>query len=98
MGLYDRLQVFTPTGVNYLNLVINGDERNSFKHYFKPGFDPKLGICDTDQLVGEWTMLFEGFPEEKLKFRIMDEFLPHSEIHYGDCFNEPMTLPHFVEP
>ena len=98
MGLQDRLQVFTPTGINYLNLEINGNERDSFKHYFKPGYDRSMGICFKEQIVGEWIMLFEGFPEEKLKFQVMDEYLPYSEELFVDCEQQPMTLPDIVKP
>ena len=53
----------------------------------------QLEICDKEQLIGEWTILFAGQPDERLKFTVVDEILPHSEIYYegcgdsGDCFH-----------
>jgi len=93
MGLEDVLIFYTPSGQAYLPIPIDGDKKSSFKHYFRPMLSLKHGICDKEQLIGEWTVAFQGSPENKLKFNVMEEILPHSEEYYVDCNREGMQMP-----
>jgi len=96
MGLKDSVQIFTPEGKRYLVLPFDGSEKNVVKKYFRPSLSLQLEICDKEQLIGEWTILFAGQPDERLKFTVVDEILPHSEIYYegcGDAIELPMIDP-----
>ena len=40
------------------------------------------GLCNIDQLVGNWELRFEGTNYESIKFKVLDEILPGSERNY----------------
>ena len=97
MGLQDYVQFYTPNGILYLNLEIDGDEKSSFKHYFRPSLQKGIsldegGICEKEDLVGKWTVMFRGLPEDRLHFEIMDEILPYSEEYYAGCNEDPYEV------
>ena len=92
MGLKDSIQVFTPNEVGYFELAFDGDEKTSFKHYFRPSLQKSLDLCEKEDLIGEWTILFAGLPEDKLHFEIVGEILPGSESYYEDCNRESQVL------
>ena len=93
MGLKDNLQFFTPKGILYLSIPFDGNEKSSFKHYFRPQLMKSLGICERDDLIGKWTALFQGLPNEKLHFEVMSEVLPHSDEYYITCEQTPIEFP-----
>ena len=95
MGLKDSVDFYTPGGIRYISVSFDGDEKSSMKHYFRPQLLLSLDLCDKDQLVGEWSVVFRGNPDERLKFRIIDEFLPLSEQHYESCGEAMQFAPGF---
>ena len=40
------------------------------------------GFCTSDSLVGEWEVIFDGTPFEKLKFKIIDKMIPGMENQF----------------
>ena len=93
IGLKDSIQFFTPKGVLYLSIPFDGNEKTSFKHYFRPSLLKSLDICDKEDVVGKWTALFAGLPNEKLYFEVVGETLPHSEEYYKNCNTDPIEIP-----
>tara|TARA_B110000014_G_C20029049_1_gene534298 strand:- start:109 stop:675 length:567 start_codon:yes stop_codon:yes gene_type:complete len=85
MGLKDSLKFFTPNGILYLDLPFDGNEKSSFKHYFKPSLLRSINLCDKNELIGKWTINFAGTPNDKIYFQVTDEILPKSEEYYVDC-------------
>ena len=56
-------------------------------------------LCNKEQLIGEWTVLFATIPADRLYFQIMDETLPHSEEHYVGCLEESTEIPgQYIQP
>jgi hypothetical protein len=103
MGLKDAVQFFTPGGKLFLNLEFDGDKKSGFKHYFKPSLMKALpgqrdaNLCEKEDLIGQWTVIFRGLPDEKLYFEIMEETLPYSENYYLGCNENPLQVPQ-IEP
>ena len=103
MGLKDSVQFFTPGGKLYLDLKFDGDKNSGLKHYFKPALmralpnDRTANLCDKEELIGQWTVMFRGLPDEKLHFEVMNEILPHSETYYVSCNENPVQIPQ-MEP
>ena len=86
-GLQDSVKFFTPGGISYLDLKFDGDEKSSVKHYFRPALAKSFdrsggGLCDKEQLIGEWTVMFEGFEMSKLYFEILPDILPNQEHQF----------------
>ena len=88
----DSVQVYAPNGKGYLSLDFDGNEKSSMKHYFKPGLLKSLDLCDKEKLVGEWTIIFAGLPNEKLHFNVTEEILPGQEEYYITCSTETIQF------
>jgi hypothetical protein len=98
MGLKDAVNFYTPEGILFIQYPFDGNEKTNFKHYWKPSLSKQLGICDKEQIVGEWTVLFVGLPNEKLHFQVMNEILPGSEEYYVTCNEKALQMPIMNDP
>jgi len=58
----------------------------------------RLDICDVEQIVGEWTVLFAGLPDEKLHFEVTNEILPGHEQYYVACNEQALEMPLMTDP
>ena len=79
------VQFFTPGGTLYNEMGFNGENRDFQKKYFKPGLLKSKNLCEKEQLVGTWTVMFEGYEEFKLYFQMMPDILPNQESHFVEC-------------
>tara|TARA_Y100000590_G_scaffold248859_1_gene279624 strand:- start:4619 stop:5149 length:531 start_codon:yes stop_codon:yes gene_type:complete len=77
--------VLTPDGKNYLRWGFDGIERDFQKKYFKPQLLKAKNLCDRDQLVGQWTAMFEGYDMATLNFELVDQTLPNMEWQFEEC-------------
>ena len=69
-----------PNGTTkYIVIPFDGTQKSGFNQYFKPSISKARHICNTDDLVGEWTIVFQGTDYQPLKFTILNETVP-SEI------------------
>ena len=75
----------TPTGIIYDEWGFNGMERESQKKYFKPQLLKSKNICEKEKLIGEWTVMFKGYEEQKIYFEITPDILPNTEHQFEDC-------------
>ena len=98
MGLKDAVSFYTPEGILFVQYPFDGNEKTNFKHYWKPSLSKRLDICDVEQLVGEWTVLFAGLPDEKLHFQVTNEILPGFEEYYVTCNEQALEMPLMTDP
>jgi len=98
MGLKDAVNFYTPEGILVIQYPFDGNEKTNFKHYWQPSLNKQLGICDVEQLMGEWTALFAGLPDEKLHFQVTDETLPGHEEYYVTCNEKALQVPMMTDP
>jgi len=98
MGLKDAVNFYTPEGNLFIQYEFDGNEKSNFKHYWKPSLNKRLDICDVEQLMGEWTVLFAGLPDEKLHFQVTNEILPGSEEYYVTCNEKALEIPLMPDP
>ena len=75
----------TPENIIYDEWGFNGLERESQKKYFKPQLLKGKNLCEKDDLVGEWTVMFKGYDMAKLNFEMLPEVLPNQENQYLGC-------------
>ena len=66
----------------YITIPFDGSEKFTFNQYFKPALSPAAKICTKDQLLGNWTVVFQGTDYQNLKFEIIDEYIPGEEKYY----------------
>ena len=79
------VQFFTPGGILYDEMGFNGENRDFQKKYFKPGLLKSKNLCEREDLVGTWTVMFRGYEEAKLYFQMMPDILPNQESHFVEC-------------
>ena len=60
------IQFFTPGGILYDEMGFNGENRDFQKKYFKPSLIKSKNLCEKEQLVGTWTVMFKGYEQAKL--------------------------------
>ena len=75
----------TPGNIIYDEWGFNGNERESQKKYFKPQLLKGKNLCEKEDLVGEWTVVFKGYEMSKLYFEILADTLPNQEWQFEKC-------------
>ena len=75
----------TPTGIIYDEWGFNGMERESQKKYFKPQLLKSKQICEKEKLIGQWSVMFKGYEEQKIYFEMTPDILPKMEYQFEDC-------------
>ena len=94
MNLKTQVLFYTPSGKQFYEISIDGERNSGFKQYFKPQLLMNRGLCDVSELTGEWTIMFENNPFEKLHFEMTGEYLPGMEQYYDpNTCGESITLP-----
>ena len=79
------VQFFTPGGILYDEMGFNGEDKDFAKKYFKPSLLKSKNLCQKEQLVGTWTVMFKGYELSKLYFEMLPDILPNQESHFVGC-------------
>ena len=80
-----KVVFYTPENIKFSEFTFDGSKSEMFKSYFRPQLLLSLNLCEKEQLVGEWSAVFEGYESKKLHFEIVNEILPNSEYQYREC-------------
>ena len=75
----------TPDKIIYDEWGFNGNEREFQKKYFKPQLLKSKELCEKEDLIGEWTVMFRGYDLAKLHFEILPDILPNQEHQFIEC-------------
>ena len=84
-GDMGTVQFFTPGGILYEEMGFNGAERDFQKKYFKPQLLKSKNLCDKEQLVGKWTVMFKNYDRAQLHFEMLPTILPNTEHQFQEC-------------
>ena len=76
---------YTPGGVLYDEWKFNGMEKEFQKKYFKPQLLKGKNLCEKEDLVGTWTVMFRSYEEATLNFEMLDHTLPNQEHQFEEC-------------
>ena len=76
---------YTPGGVLYEEWEFNGSERDFQKKYFKPQLLKGKNLCEKEDLVGTWTVMFRSYEETTLNFEMLSDILPNQEHQFEGC-------------
>ncbi len=68
----------------YITIPFDGPQKITFNQYFKPSLSRALGICTKADLLGNWTVVFQGTDYNNLKFEIVDRYIPGEEENYEE--------------
>ena len=75
----------TPGGILFDEMGFNGENREFQKKYFKPVLIKSKNLCEKEQLVGTWTVMFRDYEMSKLYFEMLPDILPNQESHFVGC-------------
>jgi len=65
----------------YKKIQFDGS-KPQYNFYIGMNLNQQRGLCDVDQLIGNWELRFEGTNYESIKFKVLDQILPGSEKLY----------------
>ncbi len=68
----------------YITIPFDGSEKLTFNQYFKPALSMVRGICTKADLLGNWTVVFQGVDYNNLKFEIVDRYIPGEKENYEE--------------
>jgi hypothetical protein len=72
-----EIDFVAPNGYTYNAIPFNGTMKSSFKQFFTPNTQGRLGLCNAASLVGHWNILFKGVLYKSIPFEIINEYIPH---------------------
>ena len=70
-----NIRIFMPDGRLYKTLQYDGEKEDSFNSYFRPDTSKTREICEQEELVGRWRVLFDNNAYPPLVFEIINEHL-----------------------
>jgi len=68
----------------YFTIPFDETQKITFNQYFKPSLSRGLDLCSKDDLLGNWTVVFQGTDYNNLKFEIVDRYIPGEEENYEE--------------
>lgn len=68
-----------PGGKTWTAIPFNGASKSDFNFYVKPDTSAGLGIYKPEDLVGQWSVVFEGVKYDPIHFEMLNEFIPGGE-------------------
>ena len=72
--------------VAYITIPFDGSAKENWNRYFEPRFNEWKGICSTDDLTGEWILVFSGTDYEPIYFEVLNQTSSWDERTF-----EPLT-------
>lgn len=75
--------IVLPNGTTkYISIQFDGAQKSGFNQYFKPSISKSRNICSTDDIIGDWTIIFQGTTYEPLKFKILNDTIPEEQGNF----------------
>ena len=74
------IRIFMPDGRLYKTILYDGSQKESYNQYFKPDTSKSRNICEQEELVGRWTVVFDKNAYPPLVFEIINEHLDGPDI------------------
>src|SRR3989344_1356621 len=69
------IRIYTPKNIEYISYLFDGSIKSQFNVYFKPDTVGKKDRCSPEDLVGIWTMKFEGVPSPPIQFEFINAYI-----------------------
>jgi hypothetical protein len=75
-----NIRIFMPDGRLYKTIQYDGSVKDGFNSYFKPDTSKARGICEQEEIVGIWKVLFDNNVYSPLSFEILNEHLSGPDV------------------
>ena len=63
----------------YHTIPFDGADKAGFNYYLEPKLLRSEGICNVNDLLGDWYVIFRGTDYPRLEFKIVEKFVPGVE-------------------
>jgi len=73
--------IYTPQGILFRTIPYDGSLKTDFNQFFTPDTFAPLGICEPEDLVGKWRIVFEDGSYAPLEFEFTNEFIRSGEVN-----------------
>ena len=81
-----EIQFIRASGDIYRTIPFDGSKSSEFNQYFTPFPSRSLKVCSSDDLVGTWTVKFQGTNYKPITFEMKNEYLEGEEWKFvNDC-------------
>ena len=67
--------VYDPEGGNVTRIPFNGTMKSDFNYFFKPQTNRAEKLCTPQDLVGNWTIVFQGTSYSPIHFQVINEWV-----------------------
>jgi hypothetical protein len=76
-----KIIIVDSKGDTYDSIPFNGTLKTSFHYFFKPNTQNigGLKLCNPTDLVGNWTLIFQGVPYKPIKFQVINDWIEGSQ-------------------
>lgn len=74
-----QIVVYDPKGGIFTHVPFNGTEKSDFNYFFKPNTERVEKLCTPQDLVGNWTIVFQGTHYDPLTFKVINEWVEGSQ-------------------
>lgn len=70
-----KILVIDPKGGTFTTMSFNGTMKSEFNQFFKPTTQRGEKLCTAQDLVGNWTIVFQGTSYKSIRFQIINEWV-----------------------
>jgi len=74
-----KMAVFDPKGGVFTQVSFNGTMKSDFNYFFKPNTEKIEKLCTPQDLVGNWTIVFQGTSYRPIPFQVINEWVQGSQ-------------------
>jgi hypothetical protein len=66
----------------FQTIPFDGEQKNAFNYYMQPKLSKIKGICSTDDISGNWVVVFRGTDYKSIGFEITDKIISSDNENY----------------
>ena len=66
----------------FQTIPFDGEQKNTFNYYMQPKLSKVKGICSTDDISGNWVVVFRGTDYKSIGFEITDKIISSDNENY----------------
>jgi hypothetical protein len=74
-----QMVVVDPKGGVFAQVPFNGTMKSEFNYFFKPNTERIEKLCTPQDLVGNWTIVFQGTSYRPIPFQVINDWVQGSQ-------------------
>lgn len=74
-----QFEIIDPKGGIFSTVPFNGTMKSSFNYFFKPNTERVEKLCKPTDLVGNWTIIFQGVSYKAIPFEVVNDWISGSQ-------------------